>query len=366
MTDTDEITIRRVDRDAPAASPFLPGTKIQYAWDSTSLGYFKTCPRLYQYIMIDGWGEKDTKVHLRFGQEFHQALQDFDIELSNDVTRDDAIHETIRMLLERTADFAPDPMTRAGKYKSRHNLLQLVIDYLDKYEDDPAETYILQDGTPAVELSFRFELDWGPSYIQYKCRVCDTATSDGHVVSNSCGEPCNFVMHPLDGYVPPKQPYMLSGHLDRVVTFQDQLFVMDRKTSMTTLGPYYFNQFEPHNQMSLYTLASQVVIASPIKGVIIDAAQILLEKPNYFARGFTYRTPDQLQEWTNDLKHWLTLAEHYATMSYWPQNDTSCDKFGGCRFREICSKSPQVRERFLASEFVKLPEEDRWNPLKPR
>lgn len=349
MTDSD-ITIRRVDRDAPAASPFLPGTKIQYAWDSTSLGYFKTCPRLYQYIMIDGWGEKDTKVHLRFGLEFHQALQDYDVCIAEGAERDNAVHAVVRWLLERTADFAPDPMTRAGKYKSRHNLVQLVIDYLDKYEDDPAETYILQDGTPAVELSFRFELDWGPA-------------NQSIVVDE--GQP-NPTMPGAVVYVQPPQPYMLSGHLDRVVTFQDQLFVMDRKTSMTTLGPYYFNQFEPHNQMSLYTLASQVVIASPIKGVIIDAAQILLEKPNYFARGFTYRTPDQLQEWTNDLKHWLTLAEHYATMSYWPQNDTSCDKFGGCRFREICSKSPQVRERFLASEFVKLPEEDRWNPLKPR
>ena len=36
-------------------SPFLPATHIQYAWDSTSLGYLKTCPRLYQYIMIEGW-----------------------------------------------------------------------------------------------------------------------------------------------------------------------------------------------------------------------------------------------------------------------------------------------------------------------
>lgn len=342
MTDSD-ITIRRVDRDAPAQSPFLPGTKIQYAWDSTSLGYLKTCPRLYQYIMIDGWGEKDTKVHLRFGQEFHSALQDYDIYRTTEPerTHDDAVANTVLELLIRTKDYAPDPMTRAGKYKSRHNLIQLVIDYLDKYVDDPAQTFILQDGTPAVELSFRFELDWEPNHVAREQNI------DGGMM-----------------YRP--QPYMLSGHLDRVVTFQDQLFVMDRKTSMTTLGPYYFNGFEPNNQMSLYTLASQVVIASPIKGVIIDAAQILLEKPNYFARGFTYRTPDQLQEWTNDLKLWLTLAEHYATMSYWPQNDTACGMYGGCKFREICSKSPQVRERFLASEFVKLPEEDRWNPLKPR
>jgi hypothetical protein len=36
-------------QSGPAVSPFLPGTKIQFAWDSTSLGMLKTCPRLYQY-----------------------------------------------------------------------------------------------------------------------------------------------------------------------------------------------------------------------------------------------------------------------------------------------------------------------------
>ena len=59
-------------------SPFLPGTNIQYAWDSTSLGMLKTCPRLYQYTMIDGWSAKDENVHLRFGQEYHSALEEYD------------------------------------------------------------------------------------------------------------------------------------------------------------------------------------------------------------------------------------------------------------------------------------------------
>ena len=40
-------------------------------------------------------------------------------------------------------------------------LISLVVDYLDHFDNDPAETYIKSDGTAAVELSFRFELDWG-------------------------------------------------------------------------------------------------------------------------------------------------------------------------------------------------------------
>lgn len=327
---------------ATAPSPFLPGTKVQYAWDSTSLGLLKTCPRLYQYTIIDGWANKGESVHLRFGLEYHQALQEYDVSRANGVKHEDAIHDVIAALMVRTFGWAPDPDTKAGKYKNRSSLISLVVDYLDHFVDDPAKTYIKSDGTAAVELSFRFELDWGPRQGKVHGRADD-------------GE----------GYHP-NQPYLLCGHLDRVVEFNDQLLVMDRKTTTTTLGSYYFDQWEPHNQMTLYTLAGGVVLGSPIKGVIIDAAQIMLETPNRFVRGFTYRTPDQLEEWLDDLKVHLIAAENYAAIDYWPMNDTACDKFGGCKFRGICSKSPQVRERFLKADFTQQPEEERWNPLRSR
>src|ERR1017187_2801633 len=143
-------------------SPFLPGTKVRFAWDSTTLGAFKTCPRLYQYLYVDFWGHAEESIHLRFGQEYHQALQDYDMSRAAKIPHEDALHDVVRELLLRTADFAPDPLTKAGKYKSRKALIRVVIDYLDEHRDDPAKTYIKADGKPAVELSFRFELDWGP------------------------------------------------------------------------------------------------------------------------------------------------------------------------------------------------------------
>src|SRR6266446_4796226 len=330
-----------MDAQAAVQSPFLPGTNIQFALDSTSIGYMKTCPRLYQYIMIDGWSPKDESVHLRFGSEYHQAIQEYDIERANGAAHEDSIRVAIRNLLVRTGDWLVDETTKAGNYKNRRTLLQLCVDYFDYFKDDPAQTFILENGKPAVELSFKFELDWGPS----------AAFAQG------------FEMKPSEHF---SQPYLLCGHLDRVVTFSDHLFVLDHKTTTIAPGPYFFNQFEPNNQMTLYTLAGKVIIDSPIRGVIIEAAQILLEKPNRFVRGFTYRTQDQLDEWVGDLHYTLQLAEYYAEMNYWPQNDTACDKYGGCRFREICSKSPGVRETFLKADFNKLEKEDRWNPLKPR
>lgn len=348
-----ERSYSEVDRSAPAQLPFLPGTKIQFAWDSTSLGYLKTCPRLYQYIMIDGWGSRDESVHLRFGIEYHKALEDYDRLKADGASPDEALRTTIQETLARTYGWNVDEDSRAGKYKNRRSLLRIVIDYLDHFKDDPAETVILQNGLPAVELSFKFELDWGPKASEPGVRQYpgeyteeDIATEEARVEAS-------------------RQPYLLSGHLDRVVSFNSALFVMDRKTTTTTLSPYYFAQYEPSNQMTLYSLAAKVILESPIKGVVIDAAQILTDSSR-FVRGFTYRTPDQLEEWTEDLRFWFGLAEHYATVNYWPMNDTACDKFGGCRFRGICSKSPQVREQFLKSDFDKLEESARWNPLKPR
>ncbi len=324
-------------------SPFLPGTKIQFAWDSTSLGYLKTCPRLYQYHMLEGWQPKDENIHLRFGQEYHQAIQDYEGYCSMGWTFDDAVRETVHALLIRINDWDVDHTHKPGNYKNASTLLFMVISYLDEYRNDPCKTLILENGKPAVELSFRFELDWGPR------GPIDYVNEDGTVV-----------------YFSGMQPYLLCGHLDRVVTFNDDLFILDHKTTMTTPTDYFFNGFSPNNQMTLYAFAGQVVLGTSIAGVIVEAAQITLQEPNKFVRRPTYRPADTFDEWLGDLEYHLNAAEAYAAADHWPMNDTACGNYGGCRFREICSKSPSVRERFLEASFTKLPENERWNPLRSR
>src|SRR6266436_1361263 len=83
-------------------------TNIQYAWDSTSLGWLKICPRLYQYQMIEGWQSHEESVHLRFGIEYHRALQDYDLSRAAGIPHDDSVHDVVKALLERTAEWRPD------------------------------------------------------------------------------------------------------------------------------------------------------------------------------------------------------------------------------------------------------------------
>lgn len=329
--------------DAP--SPFLPGTKIQFAFDSTSLGWLKTCPRLYQYSMIEGWRQKGTGVHLKFGQLYHSSLEYYDHlrtglkgtpEQVDPIDHEEALHEVVRFALIETWDRSEDdpdgkPWQTDHPAKNRETLIRSVIWYLDNFKDDPAATLILANGKPAVELSFRMELDWGPE------------ASSKHLGTTNYS------------------PYILCGHLDRVVEYGGQKYVMDRKTTGSSPTPHYFDGFAPDNQMSIYTIAAKLQFATPVAGVIIDAAQIAVGFTR-FQRGFTYRTETQLEEWLADARFWFAQAEGFAEKGHWPMNDKACGMYGGCTFRKICSKSPEVRERFLESDFERRP----WNPLEPR
>jgi hypothetical protein len=320
------------------SSPFLPGTAIQYAWDSTSLGWLKECPRKYQYSMILGYRTKSDSVHLDFGRWYHNGLEQFDKLRALGHDYEESLRQVVASALRLTWTYPDDADTTGdpGKpwnsdhpNKTRETLIRSLIWYIDHFKDDPAQTVILDNGLPAVELSFKMELEWGPD-------------ENGQLETKD-------------------QPYLLCGHLDRVVNFAGGTYVMDRKTSSSTISNNYFDQYDPDNQMSLYTMAAKVIYKTPVKGVIIDAVQIAVGFSR-FSRGFTYRTDSQIEEWLNDTKHWFELAESYATEGYWPMNDKSCHKYGGCPFRKVCSKSPEVRQKFLDSDFTISP----WNPLVPR
>jgi hypothetical protein len=326
-------------------SQFLENTQIRVAWDSTTLSALKKCPRYYHLRYVEGW-TNESGIHLFWGNEFHKALEEFDIALATGVSYNDVCANVLASLLARIHSWNPNPRTKSEELKSKEFLVRSVIWYFDHYRDDPAKTLILADGKPAVELNFNFELDFGP----YSTRKYPITQEELDRVGGDANRPLQT------------QPYSLCGYLDRVVEFSGDLFVMDHKTTTTTPGSYYFDRYDLDTQMSLYTLASRVLLQSPIRGVIVDVAQIAVGFTR-FVRGWTYRTDEQLTEWLEHSKVWMDQAESYAISDFWPMNESSCDKYGGCEFRGICSRSPGVRQRFLEAEFKK---DKLWDPTKPR
>lgn len=301
-----------IQNESPAVSPF-DSDGVQFAWDSTSLGLLKTCPRLYQLSMLENWQPKTTSVHLVFGIHYHKALERYQLALATGESREDSLRYAVRECLRDTADWSSEDPD-----KNRWTLLRSIIWHCEHYAEDPARTVVLANGKPAVELTFRFEIGEG---------------------------------------------FYLCGHLDRIVDFGDGRYVMDHKTAKAKLSSHYFKNYNPDNQMTLYTLAGSIAFNQPVKGVLIDGAQVAVGFTE-FARDITVRSKDQLDEFVEGVYAWRGVAAHYQRTGFWPMNETACDKYGGCRFRDVCGTRNAARERILQTYFTQ--EGDRWNPLQPR
>lgn len=302
---------------------------VQFAWDSTSIKLAETCLRKYQYKMLLGWQPERKSVHLLFGGWYATALESYYKYVADGMSPEDAEIEVVHEALTETWEFELDeynepiegtgaPWTSDHNTKTRENLIRTIIWYLDQFgEDDSCKTVILNDGKPAVEHSFRLEVDNG---------------------------------------------IFFAGHLDRLIEYGGHTYIQDQKTTAATINSRFFDQFNPDSQMSMYTFAGKMIFGLPIKGIMIDGAQIAVGFTR-FERGFTFRDDTQLQEWYDNSMYYIQRAQQATRENYFPLNPSSCNNYGGCEFRHICSKAPSVRSNFLKGDFV---QGKRWDPLEVR
>lgn len=292
---------------------------LQYAWNSSSISVAETCLRKYKYQIIDGWQSKGSSVHLLFGGAYAKALETyFKLVMGEMVTREEAIRTIVRNALIDTWDRErAAPMEFIHNAKTRENLIRSIVWYFEQFAEDTMPTIRLSDGRPAVEHSFAFEVDNG---------------------------------------------IVFAGHLDRLVQYGDHVYVQDQKTTGHTLTPRFFDQFSPNTQMSMYTFAGRTIFGGPVRGVVIDAAQIAVGFTQ-FSRGFTSRTESELNEWYDDAMYWIETARHATREQHFPKNSASCGNYGGCAFRHICARAPSVRDAFLDGDFVRG---QALNPLEER
>lgn len=292
---------------------------LELVWSSTTLGTLKECPRKYQYSILEGWATRGENIDINFGWLYHGALERFQRQLALGASRLEAMIFSIRWtMIEAAPKLLANPSETAAN-KSLPNLIRSIVWHCDNFEHDVLEQIIMYDNEPAVELSF----------------VIDAG------IRSASGEDFQF-----------------SGHLDRLIRFNGNTYWHDYKTTKTTLGDNYFEQFNPDNQASLYTLASKVAFDVPTLGGIIDAAQIAVGFTR-FGRKPINRTQGQLDEWIRDTRMYLAQAEVYAVTNHWPMNDKACFR---CNFRDICSKDPRVRQAFLKSNYG----ERNYDPLEIR
>lgn len=279
---------------------------VQYVWSATTIKMAETCLRYYQYIMIEGWHSRNPGPHLRFGSHYARAIEQFHKKRALGQGPDQATREVVREALIDTWDRETGPWQSDHNLKTRETLIRSIVWYLDHFREDSALPVILSSGEAAVELNVQLDVDNG---------------------------------------------VVFSAHLDRLADYADNLYVMDQKTTGTTISNRFFEQFSPDTQMSLYTYLGKATLGAPIKGVIIDAAQIAVGFTR-FERGMTFRTEGQLNEWYDGTMYNIERAQAATRENYFPMNTTACGNYGGCPFRAVCSRNPDARRNFLEADFI--------------
>lgn len=323
-----------VSTEPRAGGSFSADGVYQVAWDGTSLDTYMQCPRKYLLRIVEGWAPAQGNAILRYGQIRHRAHEVYAGQRARGVSKDDALDAAVQVALEESVGLdelaALGPKKDANK-RTRANLVRAVVWWAEEFgdEDDPVQTVVLPDGRPAVELSWTL---------------------------------------PLMERAPGGESYMLCGHFDRLVTYCGAPFVDEYKHTTASLSKYYWARYSPNVQVSTYSAAARVLLPGGVKGVLIEAEQLGVTFAR-FERHFAHRSTGQSNEWLRTAVRWIKRAEHDAARraagdpDAFPMNESACGNYGGCAFRGICSKSPEVRRNFLAADFT---QEELWDPLRTR
>jgi hypothetical protein len=322
----DEETAKNYSFAVPIGIPKLTGPNtsivngIQQAWDNTSISLFKTCPRKYYYTIHLGYVAKVTPPPLAFGIYFHSLCQTWHHLLSAGVDK-----ETSLLRIVRLAGLFGEALPAGDTSRTKETLVRTIVWYLEQFWDDAAKPVILSNGTPASEYSFTIPL------MEYQN---------------------------LEVY--------LCGHIDLMVKWQGKVYTMDYKTTKYGLDRRFFAKFKPSTQMPLYTAATHIIAGETqdlpsANGVIIDGIQLGVNFSRY-ARGVVEFSLEEVEEYLEGLKYWIKQAMDACAADYFPANEESCEKYGGCVFRDICSKPAARREAYLEGNFGK----QTWDCLQSR
>lgn len=287
--------------------------------DNTMRSTFVSCPQKYFRAYYQGWASPVESIHLRAGGAFAHGIEVARMAYWGDnLPPEEALDLGLRALISHYRG-ADDQAREEGSAKSLENLLLALDDYFRHYgwSTDQIKPHTLSD-RPAVECRFALPLD---------------------------------IDHPETG-----QPLLYAGRYDMLGVFQDQLFVVDEKTT-GHLGPSWANNWPLRSQITGYCWAASKHNI-PVAGAIIRGISVQKTAIKH-AEAIIYRPGWQMDRWYEQLIRDIQRMINCWKEGYWDWNlADSCSSYGGCPFMTPClSRDP---ERWLEASMVKR----HWNPLE--
>jgi hypothetical protein len=143
---------------------------------------------------------------------------------------------------------------------------------------------------------------------------------------------------------------LYQGKIDLTIEISNcQLVPVDHKSSSRRGRPQQLsNQFMGY----CWLLGVNNLIVNKI------GFQKSLKDVEKFERYTMSYSPDMIEEWREQAIYWILKYIADSEQGFYPPNYTSCDKYSGCTFQEVCRKSEEVREYKLIQLFKERPHWD--------
>ena len=289
------------------------GNAKQMVWDTSSLSSFSSCPRYYNFQNLLGYKSKIYSTATGFGSAVHDGFEQLDMGRFMGRSKDESVYEAVKLVI---IEHGEDLQKSDDKARNLEAALRAIVWRAEEYWEDTIKIATMPDGTPALEQRFEVPI-----------------SDDG---------------------------LRFSGRIDKVAELNNELYLVDTKTTKASLSDYYFNGFAPNNQIYAYLWAAKNILGLEIAGFIIDAVQTGVNFCRFNRAVFKVPSPI-IKEWYDDAIHKLSLAKIYADKDYYPADFTACGNYGGCKYREICNESPDHRHKVVEELFEREVHEDLRN-----
>jgi len=309
------------------------------------LTMWQQCPAKYHLRKL-GWTTRRRSGALSFGGALHEGLAEW--------YRTGSGEKALMKIGEVWPESAP-----ADDYRNKQKCLTVMLEYMKVYGHEPFKVVMAGD-KPLIEVAFTLDTGMYLDCIGYKVGENPDGSSrwelgcgwrwseDGFRYSPTHGEDniCPKCGHELE-------PIEYGGIMDGVVEFGPQIYVLEHK-STSQLGPTYFNQFKPNNQVTGYVWAGGVMSGKRAGGAIINAIGVYKAGATKFERKPTSRSDAEIAEWLENVRRECNAIRRCEVTGEYAMRTTACTMYGLCEYHSVHTLPPgTARERRLEQDYVK-------------
>lgn len=296
--------------------------------DNHALQLWQTCPAKYDLAIRQGWQPRFKGAALGYGASVHEGLASWYKDLKEGF-KGDRLSRAKQAIISSWPDNQP-----IDNFRTQSRACEL----MDKY----AETYPYESFKPVlVEQPFSFETGM---YLDY-CGGCGfdntpsiTEEQDQDGECANCNEPLESIEY--------------GGIVDLLVEFNGVYFIVDHKTT-SQLGPMYFMQYKPNNQITGYCWGIEQATGKPVNGAFINAMCLTTSGKISFKREMTNRNPGDVAQWLQQLRSECNAIRRHELTGEWPFRTQQCmGKYGMCEYHSVHVLSdPSEQQARLETDY---------------